>query len=67
VLETRGRWPSVDQKAMYATQPERLDADERSATNDDDGPNGDSDCPGPDGDDLPCFPCFAERGEEAGR
>jgi hypothetical protein len=51
---------------MYATQPERLDADERSATNDD-CPNSDPRCPGPEGDDLPCFPCFADSGEGAGR
>lgn len=30
-------------------------------------PNDDPYCPGPDGDDLPCYPCFADRGEVAGR
>lgn len=30
-------------------------------------PNDDPHCPGPNGDTLPCFPCFAERGEGAGR
>jgi hypothetical protein len=28
-------------------------------------PHGDPDCPGPDGDELPCFPCYVTTGERA--
>jgi hypothetical protein len=54
---------------MLPTQSERLDADGRRDADETEHtcPNDDPYCPGPDGDELPCFPCFAERGEGAGR
>jgi hypothetical protein len=51
---------------MSKSTVSRLQSDEQSATNDDTCPNGEEWCPGPDGEDLPCFDCFEvadERGD----
>jgi hypothetical protein len=65
-----GLWHS---KTMLYPPIQRLDAVERRRNRDttdtvpETCPNDDPHCPGPEGEELPCFPCFAERGEGAGR